>query len=229
MSTFLKNQIEKFLTGIQAPQCVRCHSCHVRNFYLCHRCEQFIDQQYLDPKVSTLTCGLTVQSLYEWRPGKSDSLSEIALLLKSSFSKYSWETAAKKMVDVDSRKYSNHFFIPIPGHKIQSRHAQYFSDALSKRSGGISCLLFSALHRELPHKTLVKQQRLTKSERLHSDVKIDVDFTELDGLPETAFITLVDDIITTGQTLEKAASVLRRLRPRASISGIVLFNRTLKT
>lgn len=216
----------------QAPQCLRCHSLNVSNMYLCKACEDHIDSKFLRPKIHQMTSEISVQSFYQWRPDESDTLSDIALLLKSKYSKWVWFQIVEKLIKTWDMQ--PHYFVPIPGHNKDGMHSIYFSQALSEYFKGCHVDLITSLKRLDPGnlkeasaaRQHIKQQRLSRAERQQSNIQIHVDFTELNRLPSQSKITLVDDIVTTGFTIQKTAAIIRELRPDLKLDSVALFNRT---
>lgn len=228
----VKNNWNQAWADLQAPQCLRCHSLNIFNMYLCKKCEHHIDTLYFDPQIQNLENEIVVQSIYQWTPNESDALSEIAILLKSQDSKWTWFQIAKKMKRFWDIKPS--CFVPIPGHCSSRLHSTYFSEALSDHSNGSHLKIIRSITRLNPQSlgepsnanSRVKQQRLSRAERQRSNIQIHVDFTELNQLPLNSKITLVDDIVTTGFTILKTAAIIRDLRPDLRMESVVLFNRT---
>lgn len=163
-----------------------------------------------------------VQSMIQWPPFKSDSISAMVYLLKSRLSRSAWNNYAQ-FFDFLPLATSSTIYIPVPSRKINKAafHTMHFAQALSQRFGGqvLNCLKNST-------KTSARNNQ--KDQDYHGRSQVDFLFIEefTKELSHSDRIILIDDIITTGFTLSACIEALHSAVPRSlQIDILTLFSR----
>lgn len=199
-----------------SPLCVRCGSFQVQECFLCKNCEESFLNGRLKPQWRDLNNHF-VQSLIEWHPGESDSLSEIVYLLKSRLSQKAWAFYSRQVKITCSH---NAVIVPVPSSRTgrTAFHTKYFAEALRAQHqvSIIDCLL--------SFEQKGSQEALTVEKRAEIQFQFIEDFTQ--KMRSYHRVILIDDIITTGHTLSACLSVLKEhMRPSQEIEIIALFSR----
>ncbi len=214
-----------FLSCLICPLCVRCGSLQVGSNFFCLECEKEFLHLRIDMHTRSLefkhkTYG--VKYLINWTPGESDCLSSVVYLLKSRWSRSAWENYGRlfaKLFDFSFAKNKT-CFIPVPSGKKQkmSFHTRYFSQFLTDfyQADRLLCLK-SAGH-------LQSQKSLRLDERSRIKFEFSEEFTSL--VLAYNRVVLVDDIITSGNTIKACLETLKpHLAPSCKIEIIALFSR----
>lgn len=223
--------MQLFLDHLQnykiAPVCIRCGCFFPNKFFFCSACfeNQILKFENFEESASTTEL-LKVTSLFQWVPKTSDSLSLAIHLLKRPESKLAWSFLGKLFADFlrsNSRiqfDNSNSILVPVPGRKSHSVHTRYFSNELAIQLGVKKVDLLG--HHN--HNVLA-QKHLSRRDRLNRDFKLCVDFTRVGEVEKMQNIVLIDDVVTTGATLQACAKHLRALYPKANLCAWVMFKR----
>lgn len=199
--------LEFLCSQLICPQCVCCGSLQVESHFYCLRCFDFIIKKHASFEKRRIHFDnrfLHVLTLLSWVPYRSDSLSQVAYLLKSRFSYYGWKRYTEKLMYefVELCRLQPEIIIPVPGSQRQSFHTKYFSSALAEKWEG-SCVMTC-----LRKKTSFQQkQRQSRAIRLNVEMEFNVDFTY--RIRKAKKIVLVDDIITTGTTINACLLALQ--------------------
>ena len=238
--TFLQKASDFIGRHLESPLCLKCGSFQIQNSGFCASCEKnFLQPLFHFHRVkghkaqnllvleSSSALNLNVYSFVCWKKNASDSLSEWVYLLKNKTSQARWDWIARNISsdrEIQELKLNqNSALIPIPGHR-KSHHTKNFCKSLSQVFG---CRVientFSLLHSDR------QQKHLKRQERSNIELRLNEEITGL--LAGAERLVLVDDIITTGATLNSAAQVLYRarinqdLQHSKQISCVTLFYR----
>ena len=208
------------LTLLAAPQCVWCHLPTTWDQTVCPACEaSFRSLSAAHPR-HPVTAGL--DDLWSALPYEEPVRSWIARV-KTGRSVLAAQALGQRMAAAyrpqpdDSSAHRWIVPIPLPARRWVTRgfnQAHLLAQSLAHCHGGRMC---TVLRTSAMRSSLSSQN---KRKRLDSDHRFSLGDTS--GLGEPATIWLVDDVVTNGTTLERAAAVMRARWPRARLYGITL-------
>ena len=229
----MRNFLELVQNHKIAPTCLSCGSYFRREAFFCSRCFSEITEKYQkfenskDPIDS-----LDVFTLYRWVANASDSLSKAIHLLKLAESKPAWQFLGKLFSEEILKAHSTTMdlkrtvLIPVPGRQSASKHTDFFSEIMSNNLGVKRVQLLrniqSPSQNEEPR---LQQKELTRQQRLSRQFNFCVDFTHAGELQKMQNIVLIDDVVTTGATLQACKREIRALKHNAKVSAWVMFRR----
>ncbi len=175
---------------------------------------------------------INVTTLFQWVPKTSDSLSLAIHLLKRSESKLAWKYLGKLFVDFlksnDRTKInsSNAVLVPVPSRSLSSVHTKYFSSELANNLGikKVELICHQKTSQEL-NSALRPQKELSRRQRIDREFDLCVDFTRAGEVENLQNIVLIDDVVTTGATLQACTRQIRALKPNANVCAWVMFKR----
>ncbi len=223
---FAKRFVKNFLDLLQshkiAPTCLCCGSYFRQESFFCSLCFLELTEKFQNFESSTdKDDSLNVISQYRWVAKTSDSLSQAIHLLKLVESKPAWRFLAKLFSDeikTHNVDFKNTVLVPVPGRRSSSIHTEYFSEVLSEN-------LSIKRVKLLNNVTGLPQKELSRKERLSREFNFYVDFTRVGELDKIQNIVLIDDVVTTGATLQACKREIRALKPKANVSAWVMFRR----
>jgi predicted amidophosphoribosyltransferase len=208
--------------------CVRCGSLQVQKSFFCQRCENEFIHDRLQLQKRTIEFQkqeYIVHFLINWIPEESDSLSEIVYLFKNRFSQPAWfyySYAFYQLLKFEPTEFFHQSvcIIPVPSRKKykSSYHTTYFSKALGQLAGAPSlpCLVST--------QSGVDQKKLNLNHRSKVEFEFSEEFTS--QIASVDQIIFVDDIITSGSTLQAAIKAVKPyLKKSCKIDIIALFSR----
>lgn len=219
---FVFSQVSQFFYN---PTCLCCGSFFVEDHLFCAHCFDKKIGPRLELKKNNLSIGISPYSIFDWKPGESDLLSELVYRMKSDRCRRAWNfygqlaiRALKYEIDLSQIDY----VVPVPGSKKSSVHGSIFSQIVAD-------LIQKPVLDILVKKTLVnelkEQKTKSASEREQSTIQICEQFTNqgICSILQDCSILAVDDIVTTGSSFKQVLDLLGGARETLFLS---LFYRT---
>jgi len=217
--------IDHICLEITCPFCIGCHSFIKHKYLFCQSCyDRLIADRSRLIQLNQFK-QFPVYSFIEWKRFESDMLSELVYHLKRFSSQKIWQDLTKeilKELEPYLSKNKQLIFIPVPG-RSTSYHTHYFAKSLAEQMSG------QVLLNALIHFNGEQQKQLNRKQRFNICLSWNEDFTQ--RVPKGAVVIIVDDIITTGATMQAASSIVHKqlvqLGNRScTIVGLSLFYRT---
>ncbi len=192
------------------PTCLCCGSFFVEDHLFCSFCFDKKIGSRLELKKNQLPLGISPYSIFDWKPGESDLLSELVYRMKSDRCVKAWNfygllaiKALKYEVDLTQIDY----IIPVPGSKKSSVHGAIFSQIVANLlQKPMLDILVKVADLEDPK----EQKTKNVAERKQSTIQICEHITKKGPLPDLngGKLLVVDDIVTTGSSFKQALDVL---------------------
>ena len=220
----------EFILDLLFP--IRCLGCGQEREFICSTCFEEIPLNKEPPLISQepTLAGLMVASDYDY-PLVKQAIHRYKYDFVKDLAKPLGQLMIKKLTATLYRKGTPFILIPVPLHKKRLRwrgfnQAELLAEVISQeiKIPLISNLLVRARH-DLPQVQIKSSQE--RKENIKQAFRINKTRTALakQGLPlsdlSNKTIILIDDISTTGATLEECASVLKPLKPK-EIWGLVV-------
>lgn len=196
--------------------CLQCSSFSVRSSLLCLHCEQKLfsvacNSFELEREVKGISC----LSLFRWQRDKNRILNRLSLALKGPLQEPAWNYYGERfLAEWQKTDFpgTSAAFVPCPTTTGIKDHAYLFAQALSQLTG---LPLVEALKR-----TDVKEQkrmsRVQRQDNIGTKFILNRDISE-----KFSHIYFVDDIITTGTTVQAAEIHLKKFGHVKAISLII--------
>lgn len=192
------------------PTCLCCGSYFVEDHLFCTYCFEKKIGSRLELKRNILPIGISPYSIFDWKPGESDLLSELVYRMKSDRCLKAWNfygRLAIKALKYEADLSQIDYVIPIPGSKKSSVHGAIFSqiaaDFLQKP-------MLDILVKTADVSEFKEQKEKTLVERKQSTIQLCEHITE-SGYGSQIIgrkILVVDDIVTTGSSFKQALDLL---------------------
>ncbi|MBL7555022.1 MAG: phosphoribosyltransferase [Bdellovibrionaceae bacterium] len=204
------------LLSIGLNTCIHCGSFGFRPSLLCFHCEELLFKTAFNRfSFSREVKMVTSLSLFQWQKDRNRILNRLSLALKGQRQQRAWEYYAERFL---AEWLKSEFpgvsavLVPCPAINGIKDHAYWFADSLSKLTG----IPMRMALRRLDAK---EQKRLKRSERQTS---IETKFALSEApIEKFSHVYFVDDIITTGTTVQAAQFHLKKLGHVKAISLII--------
>lgn len=197
--------IEKIAAAVSRIEivqpCLVCHNVARLGESLCSPCRKALMARRSHKK-EDLAFGIGLWSGWVWPPGEDELLSRTVLRLKGRGNLRPWREIAGLVIErLDSSWWIDKpcVFVPVPMTKGR-RHAQEFARGLSDVTGIPWVEAFA------PSKSAEKQRHKKGSERVRKSFALNETFSQNEY--SDLHIALVDDVVTTGETLMAAQRTL---------------------
>lgn len=193
------NSIARFF---EIGTCLNCGSFLNTDLRLCEFCSEKILSPYISTKTNKTCHGLTVRSLFDWKPFESDEFSKWVVTSKKAAQR-TWNSAADVFIRQnisEITQFDNCILIPCPYRNPRRDHAQKWARGLSRHLSGpvLELLKFES------NSVLKTQKQRRKADRAHLQLSINEKITQNDMEQTLRFnerkIIFIDDIVTTGST-----------------------------
>lgn len=229
----MKNFLEHLHCHKISPTCLSCGSYFRRAAFFCSSCFVQIQDKYQNFELSQdLVESIDVITQYRWVANASDSLSKTIHLLKLAEAKSAWRYLSQSFsaevanLHRTSFDFKKTILVPVPGRSKSSTHTEFFSQSLSENLGIKTLRLLGNFEEVDSNKNGELQQKdLSRQQRLSRNFKFYVDFTQAIEIEKMQNIVLIDDVVTTGATLQACQREIRALKPTAKITAWVMFKR----
>lgn len=180
--------------------CINCGTGFVYNRPICRRCFYLVMNKFSKQNIRVIR-GFSIQTLFEWESGASDSLSALQLELKST-SKEMWsllatEFSIKILNKLQGKPLAENVTFVSVQSSSRANHAESWGKALENtfQRPHLTALKKTS---EKANRTLQKQRTRKQREQLTLEPVVDL------TLFKEKKLIFVDDVITTGATLKAA-------------------------